>query len=292
MVTTREQVGLNRELFKNNTDLAAFEAVLREIELEDLEAYRAGTAEAPLLYRPWGLSVLDGQKAVHDADGLMQFVASNENVDRMGDRIITKGWQLADFKKNPIFLWAHNASAPAIGAVRRIGIEDTDLVAGVEWAPTSFAQEIQSLYQNSFMRAVSVGFRALDFDIIQDEAGGFQGFEFKRQELLELSAVPVPANARALRKAYGEFALTVPDLSAAFKAAREAEGQSANGPVDGIYETALLELDVRVGATEARLDALEAEPKGSEHGEDDETVLPVEIADELADLAVLAAEKE
>jgi hypothetical protein len=232
-------------------------------------------------------------------DGLMGFVASDESVDRMGDVIRAKGWVLDDFKRNPVFLWAHNASLPAIGAVRRVDIEGRKLVAGVEWAPTVAAQEIKELYDGGFMRAVSVGFRPMEFAPRADDDGNFAGFEFKRQELLELSAVPVPANARALRKAFGGFSMTVPDLAALKaamqKAAPEPEplpdpASPSNG---GELETLVRGVEGRLEALDERLRALEA-GGGSGDGDDvggDEDV-PAELAVEIAELAGLAAGKE
>ena len=54
------------------------------------------------------------------------------------------------------------------------------------------------------MRGVSVGFRALESERRSDSStasghgAGRQGVLFKRQELLEISAAPVPLNAMAL----------------------------------------------------------------------------------------------
>ena len=44
----------------------------------------------------------------------MRFVASDESVDRYGDIIRASGWQLDNFRKNPVLLFAHDF-APASG---------------------------------------------------------------------------------------------------------------------------------------------------------------------------------
>ena len=70
-------------------------------------------------------------------------------------------------------------------------------MASIEFAPTPFAQEIRSLYAAGFMRGVSVGFRAIEMEP-RTGSSGRRGVLFKRQELLEISAAPVPVNPAAL----------------------------------------------------------------------------------------------
>ena len=89
------------------------------------------------------------------------------------------------------------------------------LLATVEFAPTAFAQEVELLYRQRFLRAVSVGFRAREFSFRKGRDGSVDGVEYTRQELLELSAVPVPANPHALAKAL-EGGLDAPRLRPLF----------------------------------------------------------------------------
>ena len=49
------------------------------------------------------------------------------------------------------------------------------------------------------MRGISVGFRALETERRDSSTGG-SGILFKRQELLEISAAPVPLNPAALAR--------------------------------------------------------------------------------------------
>jgi hypothetical protein len=62
-------------------------------------------------------------KAAASADGL-DFVLSDETVDRYGDVIVASGWQLANFKKNPIALFGHDQSTP-IGVWENLRVEGT-----------------------------------------------------------------------------------------------------------------------------------------------------------------------
>ena len=74
---------------------------------------------------------------------------------------------------------------------------------------------MELLYRQRFLRAVSVGFRAREFSFRKDRDGSVDGVEYTRQELLELSAVPVPANPHALAKAL-EGGLETPRLRPLF----------------------------------------------------------------------------
>lgn len=137
-------------------------------------------------------------------NGPLTLVASTGQEDRAGDVVSASGWDLDAYKANPVFLWAHDYRRPAIGKCVKVWVQDAissgdggRLMASIEFAPTPFAQEIRSLYAAGFMRGVSVGFRALEMEP-RTGSSGRRGVLFKRQELLEISAAPVPVNAGAL----------------------------------------------------------------------------------------------
>ena len=117
--------------------------------------------------------------------------------DRKGDVIDPSGWELDGYRRNPVFLWAHDRSRPPIGRSERIWVADDALYAEVEFAPTDFAGEIAGLYERGFMRGVSVGFLPLETEI-RKASNGRRGYLYRRQELLEISAVPVPMHDGAL----------------------------------------------------------------------------------------------
>ncbi|MDE2765938.1 MAG: HK97 family phage prohead protease, partial [Chloroflexota bacterium] len=137
------------------------------------------------------------------ADGPVTFVASDETEDRMGDVIAADGWELEAYQRNPVFLWAHDYTRAPVGRAVWTGVEGRRLLASVVFAPTPFAREVETLYRQGFLRAVSVGFRAKAF-AFRASSGGGEGVRFTRQELVEVSAVPVPANPSALAKAMAD----------------------------------------------------------------------------------------
>ena len=171
----------------------------RERLLESLESYRCGLSEAPLLQK-W--SDRETQSASGESEQQMTFVISNEEVDRHGDVIMAAGWQLESYQKNPVFLWAHDYARPVIGRASSVWRDPGRLLANIEFAPTEFAQEVATLYRQNYQKGVSVGFRPIRFEERrQEQTGAFLGIRFLEQELLEVSAVPVPANRTALRRA-------------------------------------------------------------------------------------------
>ena len=126
---------------------------------------------------------------------LMRAAVGSE--DRKGDVIDASGWDLDGYRRNPVFLWAHDRSMPPIGKSQRVWVEGGALYAEVEFAPTDFACEIAGLYERGFMRGVSVGFLPLETEFRQ-ASNGRRGYLYRRQELLEISAVPVPMHDGAL----------------------------------------------------------------------------------------------
>ena len=175
-------------------------------EREELEAYRKGTAPAPTLFRDHGYI-----KADTGSPDVMTFVASEESEDRMGDVIEVNGWDLTNFKLNSPFLYAHNSSMPPIGKWQKTWVEGKQLLAVPLWdEEDDFARMIKGKYQRQFMRAVSVGFRAIEFkerklnSPMQTPFGVRDtGLLFTKAELVEISAVPVPAHPKALKKSLG-----------------------------------------------------------------------------------------
>jgi len=121
-------------------------------------------------------------------------VASDETLDRAGDVILADAWQLDNFQKNPVLLWAHDYKTPPIGKVENIWVEDGKLRFRATFADTDFAREIGKLYADGYLNTFSVGFLPVEYTP-NKETGGYI---YKKVELLEISAVPVPANPNAV----------------------------------------------------------------------------------------------
>ena len=142
--------------------------------------------------------------------GPLTFVASTGAVDRHGDTVAPEGWRLDAYRENPVVLWAHDYRRPAIGRAQSVWRDGAALLARLEFAPTEFAREVEDLYRQGYQQGVSVGFRPLRFEERRDSrTGAFLGIRFLEQELLEISAVPVPANRGALMARRADVATEV-----------------------------------------------------------------------------------
>jgi HK97 family phage prohead protease len=154
------------------------------------------------------LKALDFEvKQVGDpADRVLEFIGSTAAVDRYGDIIEVSGWQLANYKKNPVFLFGHNYSMPPIGKAVKVEKGPDALTFQIKFATAeeyAFADTIYRLYLGGFLKATSVGFQDIVREPILAEPDGQgyaqqTGWRYKKQELYELSAVTVPANPEAL----------------------------------------------------------------------------------------------
>lgn len=172
-----------------------------------LAAAEAGNAEPKRLL----IAVV---KAEGEDTQILHFVGSTEDVDRDGDILRVSGWDLAHYKSNPLFLWMHDMFGLPIGRAVKVtkNLADKRLEFEIEFVRAEvypFADTVRRLYLGKFLRATSVRFRPQKTVAPQTEEerqamglGPF-GLEFVKQELLELSAVTVPANPNALRLSVG-----------------------------------------------------------------------------------------
>jgi len=120
-------------------------------------------------------------------EGKLLAVASTDEIDRVGEAIPIDSWNFANFQKNPVLQAGHDYRPQfTIGVAKNIRIEGNKvLFEPVFHEFTQLAKEIGAMYVGNILKAWSVGFiPALK--------------EGEKNELLEISAVAVPANANAL----------------------------------------------------------------------------------------------
>lgn len=136
-------------------------------------------------------------------DGIvLSYTASTAAVDRYGDVIDQKGWNLDSYKGNPVVLWQHRSDLAPIGK-GTVKIHNDSLLIDVEFDTDDFSAEIARKAQAGFINAVSVGFNPLQSvprsDLPADHfAYGEKGYFFESSELLEVSMVSIPANGDAV----------------------------------------------------------------------------------------------
>lgn len=133
-------------------------------------------------------------------DRKLGFVISTERRDRYRDTIALDGWELAEFRRNPVVLWAHSHRDLPVARAPEVSVDENALRSVAQF-PTAevhkFGDTVFQLLLGKFLNASSVGFDPSKFIINDDE----RGIDFVKQELLEWSIVPVPANPDALQGA-------------------------------------------------------------------------------------------
>lgn len=169
----------------------------------------------------------------------VRVVCSTSDVDRMGDVIVQSGIDLADYLKNPVVLWGHDADYPVARAVE-IGIKSGKLQATVQFPPEGEDADADWVYgkiKSGIVNATSVGFLPREYEPL-DPKQPWGGYKFLKSELLEFSFVSIPANAGCLvvgRSIYNGIDLPVLPSRA-----------KADGIVETVEEPALTS-DVSVG---------------------------------------------
>lgn len=132
-------------------------------------------------------------------------IASTDAPDRYGDIVDQATWKLDRYNANPIIQWGHRYDLPPIGKAS-VGVHDGELLAEITWDTgehNSLANTVASQFENGFLSAVSVGFmpgHAVKRSSLEQDDPRFApaGMVYFEPELLEISAVPIPANPEAL----------------------------------------------------------------------------------------------
>jgi hypothetical protein len=206
-----------------------------------------------------GHSASDSQQSTPGSQPILDFIASDETLDRCDEIISADGWRLESYRRNPVFQNAHQygdiiftLGRALITEVRTWSSSTLSSLArhsGATAAPPStylfqriqFATEANpmariayALYKGKFLNAVSVGFIPQRWE----DGGGKKGRgekcevrelardnaaspevrhagprrRYLEQELLEVSAVGIPANPNALQLGLKAGAIQKSDL--------------------------------------------------------------------------------
>ena len=141
------------------------------------------------------------------------FTISKEVVDRDGDILRASGVDFSNYMKNPVFLSFHNSREFPLGKVTKFWVEGNEVKAIVYFPtleelstdPNNASEKAKLVdftyhcYKTGMLNAVSVGFIPIEW--IETE----KGFDIFKWELLEFSAVAVPANQDAIAEAVKSF---------------------------------------------------------------------------------------
>ena len=143
---------------------------------------------------------------------VIRYVFSDPSVARDNHIIKAGAWELTNFLRNPVFLWAHDQDSPPIGRVTEIAERGSQLVGAVEYLDrdiSPFADAIYQMTRGGFLNATSVSWLPVEWKYSGDRSRP-GGVDFSRVELLEISQVPVPALPTALATARSRGIDTAP----------------------------------------------------------------------------------
>lgn len=141
------------------------------------------------------------------------FTISKEVVDRDGDILRASGVDFSNYMKNPVFLSFHNSREFPLGKVTKFWVEGNEVKAVVYFPtleelstdPNNASEKAKLVdftyhcYKTGMLNAVSVGFIPVEW--IETD----NGYDILKWELLEFSAVAVPANQDAIAQAVKSF---------------------------------------------------------------------------------------
>jgi len=139
----------------------------------------------------------DADVKVH-TDKTITFIMSDDSLDRDFERFDTAGWNLKTYKKNPVLLWSHDRSIPAIGKMERVRVKDNELIGSPVFdANDELAVKLAGKVQGGIIRSGSVGFFPSKIEFNEDEKDPCK-LIYRKQELREFSLCNVPANPNAV----------------------------------------------------------------------------------------------
>jgi HK97 family phage prohead protease len=135
-------------------------------------------------------------KSLDDEQRIIEGWATTPDVDRMGDIVMPKG---AEYKLPIPFLLDHDHSQ-VVGEVNSVDVSDkgikfrAQIARIVEDGPAKdLVDKAWSYIKNGLRKAVSIGFRPLDFEVLPNG-----GLKFISWDWYELSAVGIPAQPEAV----------------------------------------------------------------------------------------------
>lgn len=190
-----------------------------------------------------GVSQKETSQGAEGEAAVLDFVSSTATLDRYHEIIEPDGWRLDSYRRNPVFQNAHNYGdilftlGKALSTeVRTVGNHQA-LCQRIQFATevNPVARIAYGLYKGGFLSAVSVGFIPLRWEDPPPPCGSGATSPAPRrryleQELLEVSAVAIPANPDALALGLKSGAIARSDLQATLELLRSLVGTSCPNP--------------------------------------------------------------
>ena len=163
---------------------------------------------------PLRREILPSISPVTGSAPVIDFTSSDQSLDRYHEIIVATGWRLDNYRKNPVLQNAHQYGDIlfTIGRATITEVRGDRLYQRVEFATdiNPMARIAYGLYKGGFLNAVSVGFTPIRWEDGAEKSNFNR--RFLEQELLEVSAVGIPANPNALQLGLRDGAIHKSDL--------------------------------------------------------------------------------
>ena len=146
--------------------------------------------------------ILYGSLDIKADDEGFPWTLSDMTLDRDMERIDPTGWDLKEFRKNPIVLWGHDSWTPAIGMMKNVkkSADEKGALTGTvvfdESGTDPLATMIAAKVRSGILTKGSVGFRTKKIEILDGARDGTRLIH-REQELMEFSIVNIPSNPNA-----------------------------------------------------------------------------------------------
>ena len=137
---------------------------------------------------------------VEKQEDQVDWVLSDMSLDRDQERVDPQGADFKNFKKNPVVLWAHDYTRPAIGKISNPKVKDGKVVGKVEFDSKDndeFAYMVGQKVKKGFISAGSIGFKPTTVEFVEEPKDNTR-LVHRKWELMEFSICNVPANINAL----------------------------------------------------------------------------------------------
>lgn len=143
-------------------------------------------------------------------------IITTDAIDRYKEVIVARGLKLDNYQANPVVLWGHNTDnviGKNLGLARKTKGDRQVIIAKTWFAKTDFASEIFELYADEILNGWSIGCKFIDHKSYgpptEDEIKARPELKdchcvYRKLELIEYSAVSIPANPEALGNEIGK----------------------------------------------------------------------------------------
>lgn len=155
------------------------------------------------------------RKSIDQENRTIDFVCSTPDVDRYGEIVLPSAFakSLKQFMLNPVFPFGHHYEAsgnqlPTVGHWKDMRVSDNALIGKAYFKPRGLGEECFQDYIEGNLTSVSVAWLTRSWRMEEREIEGVSKRVrvFDEVDLIEVSAVLIPANPQARLRAASAFA--------------------------------------------------------------------------------------